>query len=70
MKSTLLKQYKAEAPLVVQSRESNDSAMEGPAMREGAGRRRQQMRGAEANVSDPVTKVVGLVLGSPEFWRQ
>src|SRR5688572_21321654 len=70
MKSTLLKQYKAEAPLVVQSREPDDSAMEGPAMRAGAGRRRQQMSGAEANVSDPVTKVVGLVLGSPEFQRQ
>ena len=70
MKSTLLKQYKAEAPLVVQSRETDDSTMEGPAMRAGAGRRGQQMSGGEANVSDPVTKVVGLVLGSPEFQRQ
>jgi hypothetical protein len=24
----------------------------------------------EANVNDPVTKVVGLILGSPEFQRQ
>ncbi|HKO45105.1 MAG TPA: DUF1800 domain-containing protein [Pyrinomonadaceae bacterium] len=72
MKSTLLKQYKAETPLVVQSREPDDSAMEASAMRAGAGagRRRQQMGGGEANVSDPVTKVVGLVLGSPEFQRQ
>ena len=70
MKSTLLKQYKAEAPLVVKSREPEDSAMEEPAMRAGAGRRRQQMSGGQANVSDPVTKVVALVLGSPEFQRQ
>ena len=70
LKSTLLKQYKAEAPLVVQPREPNDSTMEGPVMRAGAGRRRQQMSTGEANVSDPVTKVVGLVLGSPEFQRQ
>ncbi|HEY5884124.1 MAG TPA: DUF1800 domain-containing protein [Pyrinomonadaceae bacterium] len=69
MKSTLLKQYKAEAPLVVQSRESSDSEMEGAAMRAGGGRRRQQPAG-EANISDPITKVVGLVLGSPEFQRQ
>ena len=69
MKSTLLKQYKAEAPLVVQSREPSDSEMEGAAMRPGGGRRRQQPAG-EANISDPITKVVGLVLGSPEFQRQ
>ncbi len=69
MKGTLLKQYKAEAPLVVQSRQPDESVMEGSGMRAG-GRRRQQLAGGQANISDPVTKVVGLVLGSPEFQRQ
>jgi hypothetical protein len=25
---------------------------------------------ADANIADPVTKIVGLILGSPEFQRQ
>ncbi|HYJ86924.1 MAG TPA: DUF1800 domain-containing protein [Pyrinomonadaceae bacterium] len=32
--------------------------------------RRQQLARAEANINDPVTKIVGLILGSPEFQRQ
>ncbi|MEK6278758.1 MAG: DUF1800 domain-containing protein [Acidobacteriota bacterium] len=32
--------------------------------------RRLQLARAEANISDPVTKIVGLILGSPEFQRQ
>lgn len=31
---------------------------------------RQQLARADANISDPVTKIVGLILGSPEFQRQ
>jgi uncharacterized protein (DUF1800 family) len=35
------------------------------------GRPRQRLlAGAEANITDPVTKIVGLILGSPEFQRQ
>ena len=34
-----------------------------------AGRGRQQAR-MEASITDPVTKIVGLILGSPEFQRQ
>ena len=33
-------------------------------------RQRQQLARADANITDPVTKVVGLILGSPEFQRQ
>jgi uncharacterized protein (DUF1800 family) len=33
-------------------------------------RQRQQMARADANITDPVTKIVGLILGSPEFQRQ
>ncbi|MFN2512570.1 MAG: DUF1800 domain-containing protein [Pyrinomonadaceae bacterium] len=32
--------------------------------------RRQQLTQADANVADPVTRIVGLILGSPEFQRQ
>ena len=32
--------------------------------------RRQQLGRADTNVADPVTKIVGLILGSPEFQRQ
>jgi uncharacterized protein (DUF1800 family) len=70
IKSTLLKQYKANEPLIVQSQQRNESTMESSAMRAAGGRRRQQWAGGQANISDPVTKVVGLVLGSPEFQRQ
>jgi uncharacterized protein (DUF1800 family) len=32
--------------------------------------RRQQPARADANITDPVTRIVGLILGSPEFQRQ
>ncbi|MCM3900090.1 MAG: DUF1800 domain-containing protein [Pyrinomonadaceae bacterium] len=32
--------------------------------------RQQQLARADANVADPVTRIVGLILGSPEFQRQ
>jgi len=31
---------------------------------------RQQLARADANIADPVTRIVGLILGSPEFQRQ
>jgi hypothetical protein len=31
---------------------------------------RQQSARADATITDPVTKIVGLILGSPEFQRQ
>lgn len=34
------------------------------------GRRGRQLARAEASITDPVTKIVGLILGSPEFQRQ
>jgi uncharacterized protein (DUF1800 family) len=33
-------------------------------------RRQQQPARADANITDPVTRIVGLILGSPEFQRQ
>src|ERR1700752_3344605 len=41
------------------------SAVDGP-----PGQRQLQRSRVEANINDPVTKVVGLILGTPEFQRQ
>jgi uncharacterized protein (DUF1800 family) len=45
------------------SQPGDEEMMAGP-------RRRLQLARAEANITDPVTKIVGLILGSPEFQRQ
>ena len=45
-----------------------DDSMNGPPA---FGQRQQrQLARADANITDPMTKVVGLILGSPEFQRQ
>jgi uncharacterized protein (DUF1800 family) len=49
------------------SEENEDNEMPGRA--EGRPRGRQLAR-MDANITDPVTKIVGLILGSPEFQRQ
>jgi uncharacterized protein (DUF1800 family) len=71
-KEALIKQLSEETPLVVHVT-SPDTArpnemmtgeqMEVPLQRQQAVRR-------DANITDPVTKMVGLILGSPEFQRQ
>ncbi len=70
MKNTLLKQFNA-GPLVISS-EPNASTMNQEDVAEGPrGRRKErQVARLDANISDPVTKVVGLILGSPDFQRQ
>ncbi|HEV2883698.1 MAG TPA: DUF1800 domain-containing protein [Pyrinomonadaceae bacterium] len=69
-RETLLKQLNEQAPLVVPALapQARTNAMEGEMM--DMRPRRQQVARAEANITDPVTKVVGLILGSPEFQRQ
>jgi uncharacterized protein (DUF1800 family) len=69
MRSTLLKQSNA-GPLVLPATPPNDSTMNQPNSAETSGRRRFNLANFEANISDPVTKVVGLILGSPDFQRQ
>ena len=83
-KAALLKQLDEQATLVVpalsaetarsndslanESNESNPSMeRERPFRQRG---QRQQLARADANISDPMTKIVGLILGSPEFQRQ
>lgn len=83
-KATLLKQINEKAALVVPAAPANSAGSEG--MQEAMGamgavgmegeaplrqrQRRQQVARADANITDPLTKIVGLILGSPEFQRQ
>jgi uncharacterized protein (DUF1800 family) len=77
-KEALLKQLNEQTALVVPAMNSqaprmNDSM--GGEMTDGQPPLRQRQQGqqlarADANITDPVTKIVGLILGSPEFQRQ
>jgi hypothetical protein len=80
-KEALLKQLDEQAPLVVpaisSTRRDGNMAMPGQPMdsmdpldQQRPLRQRQQVARADANITDPVTKIVGLILGSPEFQRQ
>lgn len=73
-KETLMQQFN-DQPIVVPpttapGAQGGDSmgndVMGGPPRRQ----QRQQLARGEANITDPVTKIVGLILGSPEFQRQ
>jgi uncharacterized protein (DUF1800 family) len=73
-KETLLQQFNEQPiaiPAATASTGQGGGSMEGEIM-DGPPRRqqRQQLARGEANITDPVTKVVGLILGSPEFQRQ
>ncbi|HKO97869.1 MAG TPA: DUF1800 domain-containing protein [Pyrinomonadaceae bacterium] len=67
-KAALLQQMDQEIVLAPAS--TSDSAMSNENRMMNGGPRRQQLARAEANITDPVTKIVGLILGSPEFQRQ
>lgn len=68
-RETLLKQLNQTltiAPPPQRMADQEMAEMTGPP----AGRRQLPRPGPEAAVTDPVTKIVGLILGSPEFQRQ
>ena len=78
-KEVLLKQLDEPAPLIVPAitadrRNDNMSAQAmdsiDPQQPLRPRQQRQQLARADANITDPVTKIVGLILGSPEFQRQ
>ena len=76
-RSTLLKQLDQEIdaksrppasqPAALEMTRESDMMMEDNA---GPRPRRREVARAEAVISDPVTRIVGLILGSPEFQRQ
>ena len=72
-----MRQLSEQTALVVPAvspQTSRDDATAGDAMDEPPPfvqrQRRQQLARSDANITDPVTKIVGLILGSPEFQRQ
>jgi uncharacterized protein (DUF1800 family) len=72
-RATLLKQMNDQTALVVPaalpaSATMNDAG-QGEMMAQPPPRQQQAAR-VDANITDPVTKMVGLILGSPEFQRQ
>jgi uncharacterized protein (DUF1800 family) len=76
-KEALLKQLNEPTALVVpavKSETAKNDSMAGDLMEAPPpflqGQPGQQLARADANITDPVTKVVGLILGSPEFQRQ
>ncbi len=73
-KATLLKQINDQTALVVPaaipSRPEMNDAAQGEMMDRRPARQQQQLARVDANITDPVTKLVGLILGSPEFQRQ
>jgi uncharacterized protein (DUF1800 family) len=70
-KETLLKQLNEQAVAQPVTPEPPPDAMNDE-MGDLAGRRnqRRELARVDANMVDPVTKIVGLILGSPEFQRQ
>ena len=74
-REALMRQLKEQTALVVPAvspqTSRDDSAavdvMDAPLEQR---QRRQQLARSDANITDPITKIVGLILGSPEFQRQ
>jgi uncharacterized protein (DUF1800 family) len=70
-RETLLKQLDQEAVVRMPSPRTQMESPRDTGQMDIPGPPRQQQRPrVEANINDPVTKVVGLILGTPEFQRQ
>ncbi|HKP45338.1 MAG TPA: DUF1800 domain-containing protein [Pyrinomonadaceae bacterium] len=69
-KATLLKQINDQSALVVPAAMARSEMADQNQMMGMRPQRQQQLARADANITDPVTKAVGLILGSPEFQRQ
>jgi uncharacterized protein (DUF1800 family) len=74
-RETLLKQLEQETsapsqPVAVEPTSGTDSLIGRNRNDVQSGRRQQQLARADAAIGDPVSKIVGLILGSPEFQRQ
>jgi len=68
-KETLLKQWN-EQPLAINPPPAPPPQMQAEGEMTAPLRPRQQLLARGGNITDPVTKMVGLILGSPEFQRQ
>src|SRR6266446_1691091 len=74
-KETLLRQLNEQGALALPAMSPeparvNDNTMGEMMSRPSPQQRQQQLARANVNINDPITKIVGLILGSPEFQRQ
>lgn len=74
-RETLLKQLDQESGKPIQTVPAEPANRAGDHMDSNGNdiqprQRRQQLAQADANIADPATRIVGLILGSPEFQRQ
>ena len=73
-KATLLKQLNDQKVIIVPAASPANANMQdaapGEMMNQRPARQQQQAARVDANITDPLTKMVGLILGSPEFQRQ
>jgi uncharacterized protein (DUF1800 family) len=69
-RETLLKQLNQEAVVSIPVPAREVEPLGDMAQMDGPGPQQRQRPRIEANINDPVTRIVGLILGSPEFQRQ
>jgi uncharacterized protein (DUF1800 family) len=69
-RDALLKQLNQEAVVSIPAPAGQMEPVSDMGLMDGAGPQQRQRPRVDASITDPVTKVVGLILGSPEFQRQ
>ena len=69
-RETLLKQLNQQAVVSISVPVRQVEPLGDMAQMDGPGPQQRQRPRIDANINDPVTKIVGLILGSPEFQRQ
>jgi len=69
-RETLLKQLNQQAVVSIPVPVRQVEPLGDMAQMDGPGSQQRQRLRMEANINDPVTKIVGLILGLPEFQRQ
>jgi hypothetical protein len=69
-RDALLKQLNQQAVVSIPAPAGQMEPVSDVGLMDGAGPQQRQRPRVDASITDPVTKVVGLILGSPEFQRQ
>jgi len=69
-REALLKQLDQQAVVSIPAKVDQQEPVVEMGQIDGPGPQQRQRPRVDANINDPVTKVVGLILGSPEFQRQ
>jgi uncharacterized protein (DUF1800 family) len=69
-RNALLKQFDQQAVVSIPAPATQMEPVSDMGVMNGAGPQQRQRPRVDASITDPVTKAVGLILGSPEFQRQ